>query len=95
LLLRNWQEGKHEIDAIYRDGECLVFVEVRARASDAKVSGYHSLGKSKRQAMRRAAYAYMRTLPKRPLTFRYDSVELGMQGENAAFIRHHRNIRVF
>jgi putative endonuclease len=95
LLYRNWKKGRHEIDAIYKENTTLVFVEVRARNHTSKISGYYSLTRSKKQSMKKAAYAFMQLLPQRPRTYRYDVVEVGMDGDQARFIRHFSNIRIF
>lgn len=95
ILLRNWSNGRQEIDVICRDGDALVFVEVRARSSTAKVSGYASINAKKRKNLRRAAFSYMGTLPQRPLTYRYDVIELGMKDHHADHIRLYKNVKVF
>ena len=95
ILLRNWSDGRHEIDLICRDGDTLVFVEVRARSVSAKVSGYASINAAKRRSLRRAAFSYMSSLPQRPRTYRYDAIEIGLKDDEADHIRLYRNIRVF
>ena len=95
ILLRNWSDGRHEIDIICREGNTLVFVEVRARSASALVSGYASIDSDKRKSLRRAALNYMKTLPQRPHTYRYDVVELGMEADKAKHIRYFKNVKVF
>ena len=95
ILLRNWSDGRHEIDIICREKNTLVFVEVRARSASALVSGYASIDSGKRKSLRLAALNYIRTLPQRPHTYRYDVVELGMEGDEAKHIRYFKNVKVF
>ena len=95
VLKRNWSDGRQEIDIICVDGDVLVFVEVRARAASAKVPGYATLTKKKRQNLRKGAYSYMRHLKSRPHTYRYDAIELRMDGNNAKEIHHFKNIQIF
>lgn len=95
VLQRNWTDGRQEIDIICREGAVLVFVEVRARAASALVPGYATLTRKKRQNLRKGALSYMRQLTQRPHTYRYDAIELRMQGQQAAEIHHFKNIRVF
>ena len=95
LLERNWSNGRQEIDIIGTEANVLVFVEVRARAVTAKVPGYATLTRKKRQNLRKAAFSYMKTLKKRPHTYRYDAIELRMIGDRADQIHHFRNIQVF
>lgn len=95
LLERNWSNGQQEIDIIGTEGNVLVFVEVRARAATAKVTGYATLTRKKRLNLRKAAYSYLKTLKQRPLTYRFDAIELRMIGDGADQIHHFRNIQVF
>ena len=95
ILLRNWSDGRHEIDIICREGDTLVFVEVRARNASALVSGYASVNSGKRKSLRLAALNYIKTLPQHPHTYRYDVVELGMEGDEAKHIRYFKNVKVF
>ena len=95
VLACNWSNGQQEIDLVCREGKVLVFVEVRARRDGARVPGFASLTRKKRRNLRKAAYAYLRTLRPRPRTYRYDAVELRMQGTEAKEIHHFRNIDVF
>lgn len=95
LIARNWSNGRQEIDLIFKDGSVLVFVEVRARSIRTKVPGFASLNPKKRQNLRIAAYSYMNTLRTRPNTYRYDAVELRMDGDQARDIHYFKNIRVF
>ncbi|MEQ9822868.1 MAG: YraN family protein [Puniceicoccaceae bacterium] len=95
VLASNWSNGQQEIDLVCREGNVLVFVEVRARQDGARVPGFASLTRKKRRNLRKAAYAYLRTLRPRPRTYRYDAVELRMQGTDATEIHHFRNIDVF
>ncbi len=46
IVARNWRsprDRRDEIDLVCRDGLTLVFVEVKTRAADALVSGYHAV----------------------------------------------------
>jgi len=55
LLDRNARAGRGEIDLILRDGETLVFVEVRARADGALVPAAESLSARKCAKVRETA----------------------------------------
>lgn len=95
VLKRNWSDGRQEIDIICKDGEVLVFVEVRARKATSKVPGYATLTQKKRRNLRKGAFSYMRQLKTRPHTYRYDAIELRMNGTFAEAIHHFQNIKVF
>ena len=62
VIARNWRYKRDEVDLICLDGAVLVFIEVRARAEDALVSGYHSIGKHKKEVLQRAYKNYLNQL---------------------------------
>jgi putative endonuclease len=101
VIARNWhspRDRRDEIDLICLDGEVLVFVEVKTRSSDAAVSGYHAVDRRKKQALFRAADAYLKALPQRnrPATFRLDVVEVAsVPATDDADIRHFENVPLF
>jgi putative endonuclease len=79
ILARNWRsphDRRDEIDLIARDGEVLVFIEVKTRAAGARVPGYFSIGGAKKAALRRAARAYLAGHGAGIRTFRLDVVEV-------------------
>ena len=85
-IARNWrnpQDRREEIDLVMKDGEVLVFVEVKTRAMDALVPGYHSVDASKRKILRRGIAAYLRGLSTPPVTHRLDVVEVGWPAEGS------------
>lgn len=59
ILDRNWQIRMGELDIVARDGDCLVFVEVKARASDAFADPAEGVDHTKRRRLRRLAQAYL------------------------------------
>jgi putative endonuclease len=59
---RNWHCRAGEIDLIMRDGEVLVFVEVRARAPGHHAGAAESVGPRKRERLIRSARHYLATL---------------------------------
>lgn len=95
VLHHNWRHGRDEIDLICRDGEVLVFVEVKTRAAHALVGGYHAVDRRKKNALLRACRAYIAHMALRPRTFRFDVVEVDhVEGEITA-IRHFENVPLF
>jgi len=103
IVARNWRsprDRRAEIDLVCRDGEVLVFVEVKARAADARVPGLRAVTPRKKRALRRACLAYLALLPRRPRTIRFDVVEVALPGRSAplgarADVRHFENITLF
>lgn len=81
VAARNWRGGGGELDLVAWDGECLVFVEVRYRASEAWGGPLATVGRTKRRRLVRAALAYLQRFEGRPPDCRFDVV--GVTGEGA------------
>jgi putative endonuclease len=108
IVVRNWRsprDRRDEIDLVCRDGEVLVFVEVKTRAAGALIGGYHAVDARKKRALRRATMAYLRALrDARPTTVRFDIVEVewaGAAGDGGAGdgaksqVRHFENVALW
>lgn len=99
IVARNWRsprDRREEIDLVARDGEALVFVEVKARAAGALVSGHHAVDARKREVLRRAVTAYLAGLRTKPVTVRFDIVEVALPAGGAAEeVRHFAGIPLF
>jgi putative endonuclease len=85
LVQRNYRCRLGEIDLVMRDGGSLVFVEVRARNSDAFGGAAASIGFSKQRRLAAAARHFLMTHPREArLPARFDVVAIsGPGGENA------------
>lgn len=59
IVERRWRCARGEIDLVTRDGEALVFVEVRTRRGAAAGAAEESVGPAKRARLARLAYAYL------------------------------------
>ena len=59
ILARNWRHGRLELDIVCRDGNTLVFVEVRTRSKGGLVSPAASLTPAKQRNFLQAARAYL------------------------------------
>ena len=101
IVARNWRsprDRRDEIDLVCRDGETLVFIEVKTRTSGALVPGYYAVTAHKKKILRRACAAYLRALSPdaRPPTFRFDVVEVATSADGARpEVRHFENVSVF
>lgn len=58
ILKRNFRFGKGEIDIIAKDGDCLVFVEVKSRKNYEFGEPEYSITKSKQRQLKKLAEAY-------------------------------------
>jgi len=103
VVVRNWRsprDRRAELDLVCRDGEALVFVEVKTRTTGALVPGYYAVDRRKKRALRRACDAYLAQLAARPRTFRFDVVEVALPAAPGAAgpapeVRHFENIPLF
>lgn len=96
IVNRNWRSPWGEIDIICTDRFALVFVEVRARASEALVSGYASITRAKKKKILRTAQAYMRRLSYKPITFRFDVAEICYYTASKTMkLNHFKNVALF
>lgn len=59
ILETNWAYGKEEVDLIAQDGDFLVFVEVKTRASDRHGRPEEFVGRQKQRHLIRAANAFV------------------------------------
>lgn len=90
VLRRNWRAARGgELDLVCRDGDCLVFVEVKTRVNDAYGGPARAVNARKRALIRKGASHWMRQLPE-PVHFRYDVVEVLFHEGRPPLIRHLR-----
>jgi putative endonuclease len=101
IVARNWRsphDRRDELDLVARDGDVLVFVEVKARSAGALVPGYYAVNKRKKRVVLRAARAYLAGLAQRPRTLRFDVVEVTLPVAGAGTapeVRHFANVPLF
>ena len=98
IVTRNWRsprDRRDEIDLVARDGEVLVFVEVKARSVNALVPGYETIDRRKKRVLRRAVHAYLTALKDPPRTFRFDVVEVAHSDHLPSQCLHFENIPLF
>jgi len=92
ILSRRFRvSARDELDLVARQGEILVFVEVKTRQSESYGRPIAAVDKRKRHVLSRAAVRYLQRL-KVPVTFRFDVVEVvGAEGGGPPVIRHVEN----
>lgn len=95
ILARNWRKGRDEIDIICLDKKAVVFVEVRTRKKGALVSGYDSIDQRKRAALKRVCRAYFAKMKPKPITLRFDVVEIEHEEGEIEDCRHFENVPLF
>ena len=83
---------RDELDIVARDGETLVFVEVKTRRDEVFGRPVESVDAAKKRALSRAAVRYMKRLRKKPPYFRFDVVEvIGEESRGLPNCRHIEN----
>lgn len=84
LLQRNARFRLGELDLVMRDGDTLVFVEVRLRNATAWGDGFDSVDRRKRRKLVRAAQAWLAGRPAlADATCRFDVVAVRGEGDGA------------
>ena len=100
IVARNWRAGRDELDIVARDGENLVFVEVKTRRVpekmlDAAGLGLRAVDARKRKALLRACRAYLAELRHRPRHFRFDVIEIKIHKNGTRDLQHHQGVPLF
>ncbi len=70
------KEGDGEIDLVCREGEVLVFVEVKTRTSTAFGTPVESVTRAQQEAIARSALVWLELLGRPAIDFRFDVVEV-------------------
>lgn len=95
VIVRNWRYKRDELDLICQDGEVLVFIEVRARAETALVSGFYSVNRHKKEILRRGCGNYLKQLRNPPKHFRFDIIDVSICKGGRGTVRHYPNVPLF
>ena len=88
FLTANFRSPRGEIDLIFRDGDCLVFVEVKTRSSEEWTRPAAAVNRERRGRLTRAALDYLRLLRNLPVKVRFDIVEVLLQDGAVREVRH-------
>ncbi len=84
IVERNFRCRRGELDLIARDGDVLVFVEVRSRADGRRGSALATIGAVKQRQLARVAEAYLAIRRVRPTRCRFDVV--GITGDEVTVV---------
>lgn len=88
FLTANFRTPRGELDLVFRDGDCLVFVEVKTRSSEEWTRPARAVDADKRRKLARAAFDYLRRLKNPRVKLRFDIVEVLWADGTAREIRH-------
>jgi putative endonuclease len=92
FLTANFRSSRGEIDLVFRDGDCLVFVEVKARSSEDWTRPASAVNAEKRRHLSRAALDYLKLLQNPPVKIRFDVVEVLLKAGSVQEVRHVPNM---
>jgi putative endonuclease len=88
FLTANFRSVRGEIDLVFRDDDCLVFVEVKTRSSEDWTRPAAAVNAERRRRLSRCALDYLRRLKNPPVKVRFDIVEVLLADGDVREVRH-------
>ena len=82
ILQRNYRSGAGEMDIVAQDGDCLVFVEVRARSTKEYGAPEESITPAKAQRLIEVAQGYLQEQGDSGREWRIDLVAIQLSGDS-------------
>ncbi|MEJ2192483.1 MAG: YraN family protein [Nitrospirota bacterium] len=87
LLARNWRGPSGEVDLIARDGEVVVFVEVKTRRARRFGDALEAVDTRKQEKIRQTALSYLSRLRPEP-PVRFDVVTVFLERDGSPRVEH-------
>jgi putative endonuclease len=88
FLTANFRSKRGEIDLVFRDDDCLAFVEVKTRSSEEWTRPAAAVNARKRRLLSQTALDYLRLLKNPPVKIRFDIVEVLLADGKVHEVRH-------
>ena len=88
FLTANFRAERGEIDLIFRDGDCLCFIEVKTRSSEEWSRPADAVDAWKKKLLSQTALDYLRRLKNPEVKFRFDIVEVLLRDGAVREVRH-------
>jgi putative endonuclease len=88
FLTANYRSKRGEIDLVFRDRDCLVFVEVKTRSSERWTRPAAAVNARKRRLLSLTALDYLRQIHHPPVRIRFDVVEVLLHDDCVGEVRH-------
>lgn len=88
FLTANFRSNRGEIDLVFRDDDCLVFVEVKARSSEDWTRPAAAVDARKRRLLSQTALDYLKLLKNPEVKIRFDIVEVLLRDGAVREVRH-------
>lgn len=88
FLTANFRSQRGEMDLIFRDDDCLVFVEVKTRSSEDWTRPAAAVNARKKRLLSLTALDYLRLLKNPEVKIRFDIVEVLLADGDVREVRH-------
>ena len=88
FLTANYRTPRGELDLVFRENDCLVFVEVKTRSSEDWMRPAAAVDRERRRRMTQAALDYLRAIKNPKVKIRFDIVEVLLNDGAVREIRH-------
>jgi putative endonuclease len=88
FLTANFRSRHGEIDLIFRDDDCLAFIEVKTRSSEDWTRPAAAVNAVRRRRLSRTALDYLRLLKNPPVKVRFDIIEVLLMDGGIRELRH-------
>lgn len=88
FLTANFRSKHGEIDLVFRDEDCLVFVEVKTRSSEDWVRPAAAVDARKKRLLSLTGLDYLKLLHNPPIKVRFDIAEVLLQDGEVKQVRH-------
>ncbi|HTL18536.1 MAG TPA: YraN family protein [Patescibacteria group bacterium] len=88
FLTSNFRTDRGEIDLVFRDNDCLVFVEVKTRSSEEWTRPAAAVDAERRRRLTRCGLDYLHLLKNPAVKVRFDIVEVLLEKSAVREVRH-------
>jgi putative endonuclease len=88
FLMANFRSDRGEMDLIFRDQDCMVFVEVKTRSAGGWTRPAAAVNARKRLLLSQTALDYLRVLRNPPIKIRFDIIEVLLDEGAVCEVRH-------
>ena len=88
FLTANFRSARGEIDLVFRDGDCLVFAEVKTRSSEDWTRPAAAVNARKKRLLSQTGLDYLRLLKNPEVKIRFDIVEVLLNDGEVREVRH-------
>ena len=88
FLCANYRSVRGEIDLVFRDDDCLVFIEVKTRSSEDWTRPAAAVNARKRKLLSQCALDYLQLLKNPKVKIRFDIVEVLLRDGEVREVRH-------